>query len=100
MTKEETNKEEREYWKVGFEPRGFRDVYWCWNLNEPFVVSYRGEGENRKRFCENCNAHDFDDQNHVFICSIYKPHWHKTWDGVDESEKKIIKGQESSHTNV
>lgn len=89
--------------KITFESRGFRDVYWCWNLNEPFIISYRDENEVRKPFCENCNSillralddeenyskNDFVD--HPFICFIHKPHWHKSWDGVGSVTEDDVK---------
>lgn len=81
--------EKKEYKKIDFTPRGFRDVYWCWHLNEPFVIEYRDSEVGRKRFCPNCNANDFDEENHIFICTVFKPFWHKTWDGIDETEKVV-----------
>ena len=65
------------------DPMGFRDLYWCWNLNEPFIIEY----QRNKPFCPNCNALDVDalmdeqpiklseefKTNHTFICHISLP---------------------------
>lgn len=71
--------------KIGYKPRGFRDVHWCWNLNEPFIIEYREHTKDgAKRHCTGCNMTDFDDWNHPFICTVYKPRWHETYQSFGE----------------
>jgi hypothetical protein len=53
--------------------KGFRDVYWCWHINEPVVLEYAGSD----LLCRNCgtrasNLEDFEDE-HMFIVHIRKP---------------------------
>lgn len=84
MTDSEDAREEfEEYMKirrheiVTFEPKGFRDVYWCPYLNEPVIVEYRRPSPNK--FCVNCSG-DIDHpgvppfySKHTFICNVGKP---------------------------
>jgi hypothetical protein len=74
---------------IEFEPKGFRDVYWCYSLNEPVIIEWHknSEGESEERFptCINCNwideGYDREDKivsdtfltEHTFICHILKP---------------------------
>ncbi len=52
---------------VAATPKGFRDLYWCWIINEPGVA--KGDGT-----CSECgyNVRDLDDR-HTFIAHIRKP---------------------------
>ncbi len=75
---------DKEYKKISLKPRGFRDIYWCWNLNEPVILEYRDD----KPYCVNCSS-ELSEDTHVFICSVFKPLWHKSWDGIDEENKKV-----------
>lgn len=56
-------------------PQGFRDVYWCYNLNEPVIIDY----ENDKPGCSLCNyrVDTLPDEGflrmHKFIKHILKP---------------------------
>lgn len=60
--------------RVTDEPKGFRDVYWCLLLNEPFVIEYDGN----KPTCPNCDCGPFDSveqmagNDHVFVCHVAK----------------------------
>jgi hypothetical protein len=59
---------------VTFEPKGFRDVYWCPALNEPFVVEYDlilGSPNAGKTVCPYCGTLEFSE--HTFIAHILKP---------------------------
>ncbi len=51
--------------------RGFRDVYWCWIINEPgFIYGPKQDG----RICPNCgNEIEGLSDEHTFIVSIKKP---------------------------
>jgi hypothetical protein len=53
------------------EPRGFRDLYWCWNLNEPEIFIYTGENADQYS-CPNCGPDPYEGQ-HTFIEHILKP---------------------------
>jgi len=44
--------------------KGFRDIYWCPNLNEPFIVKFI----NGKIHCPNCDC--FEHPEHTFIGHI------------------------------
>ncbi len=63
---------------VDFEMKGYRDVHWCYILNEPWVIQYR-DGH---AYCTNCTWLDDGEKgqltevflgHHPFICHIYKP---------------------------
>lgn len=56
--------------KVEYKPQGFRDVYWCPSLNEPFVIEYITGTD--KRYCPLCKTQEFD-EGHEFIAHILKP---------------------------
>lgn len=64
--------------KLDYKARGYRDLYWCWNFNEPFIVTYKDYKKNpsKKRFCRNCRQVFFNEKKHIFIAHIYKPRWH------------------------
>ena len=46
------------------EKKGFRDLYWCPNLNEPFIIQFRY----KKLYCPNCAS--FEHPEHIFIGHI------------------------------
>jgi hypothetical protein len=51
-------------------PTGFRDLYWCWHLNEPVIIEYR----DKQSYCTNCHADLLgDSEEHTFIAHVYKP---------------------------
>jgi len=61
---------------VSFESRGFRDVYWCPSLNEPYIITYKLGTQ--FPVCSGCNnvyesIERMENDFHTFICSIYKP---------------------------
>lgn len=58
--------------RVTFEEKGYRDVRWCPNLNEPFIIEY--DLKTGKLDCPNCGS--YEESNHQFICHILKPHYH------------------------
>lgn len=66
---------------VTFTVKGFRDVYWCYILNEPMINQFKREpGQEPKLMCPNCNWVDYGKEpseeflsQHVFICHIVKP---------------------------
>lgn len=63
---------ERASW-VNFEPKGFRDVYWCGPVNEPMVLEYRGD----TTYCPLCKREDVvgdEGFGHAFICHVVKPY--------------------------
>lgn len=53
--------------------RGFRDVWWCWILNEPEFPTYGGESGG-EHICPGC-GHDVEElsDRHTFIAHIRKP---------------------------
>ena len=53
--------------------RGFRDVWWCWIINEPEFPTYGG-GPDGKHVCPGCGfaIEDLEDE-HTFIAHILKP---------------------------
>ena len=55
--------------RVTSSPKGYRDVYWCWILNEPVILT-RVQGV---LHCDNCHleVHDHE-KDHTFICHIEK----------------------------
>lgn len=55
--------EERSQW-VSSTPVGFRDLYWCPSLNEPFVGLE----------CGYCKINMAEDGNHVFLGHVRKPY--------------------------
>ncbi len=55
---------------VTFEPLGYRDVYYCFLVNEPNFAFYPSEG---KYECPDCHCELPDDNYHVFVCHINKP---------------------------
>lgn len=56
------------------EPLGFRDVYWCYLLNEPVIITYHFEDGVEKPWCIHCQGEMVHgDGIHVFICHINKP---------------------------
>ncbi len=51
-------------------PTGSRDLYWCWHLNEPVIISYR----DGLSYCDNCRAELLgDEDSHTFIAHVLKP---------------------------
>lgn len=56
---------------VTFEPVGFRDVYYCFLVNEPCFASYASGRD--KYDCPKCHCELPDGNYHVFICHINKP---------------------------
>ena len=38
------------------EPKGYRDIYWCWRLNEPFFSEWPVNEGVRQLRCPNCNC--------------------------------------------
>ena len=62
---------ERSPW-MSMEPAGFRDIYWCSSLNEPYFLSYRDGGP----YCCNCDqAMNLpSDEYHIFIGHAIKPY--------------------------
>lgn len=69
---------------VTFEPKGFRDIYWCDLSNEPFIIEYRHNQKEPLVHCSNCGWDDSLDENgpsevwlehHKFICHIHKPRY-------------------------
>lgn len=66
--------------KVTFESKGYRDVYWCPELNEPVVLVYEELFEGREPVCDHCRAIIRYEEKptgferlHVFICHVLKP---------------------------
>lgn len=56
---------------ISLEAHGFRDVYWCHNLNEPVIVTYTREKPNEP-FCTNCSG-PIDEYTHTFLLNVLKP---------------------------
>lgn len=55
---------------ITYEATGYRDVLWCWFLNEPVVIQYRKE----QPYCIACNSDPSETpEEHTFICHINKP---------------------------
>mgnify|MGYP001606118789 CR=1 FL=1 len=51
---------------ISFKPGRFRDIYWCFRLNEPMIISYK----DNEKHCVNCGV--FDKDMHVFLGHIIK----------------------------
>lgn len=48
---------------------GPRQVWWCWILNEPFIVEFKGNDSH----CPNCEQLNFEDcPKHEFVGPAYK----------------------------
>lgn len=53
-------------------PRGFRDVYWCWIVNEPGFMRYTDTGD--VQHCGECGGPLLEMANeHTFVCHVRKP---------------------------
>jgi hypothetical protein len=55
--------------RIILEAKGWRDLYWCYILNEPVIIEYK-DGQ---PFCTNCNGNPLKGQEHSFIFHILKP---------------------------
>ena len=84
--------------KLTYKPKGWRDIYWCWYANEPMVLEYRDDEpycvECQCKFKINKNGDGIFDKNwlgadHIFICHILKPFWHRTWNGKGKQVKEV-----------
>jgi hypothetical protein len=52
------------------QPKGFRDLYWCWIINEPEIVI----GPNDSPTCPSCGHSVMDlADSHTFIAHVLKP---------------------------
>lgn len=49
-------------------PKGFRDLYWCWVMNEPMIIEYKDD----RAICGVCGDWQLD-FGHTFIMHIRKP---------------------------
>ena len=54
---------------VTYISKGSRDVFWCYQLNEPVILEWRGETP----FCTCCYAAMNYPMLHTFIANIRKP---------------------------
>ena len=55
---------------VSAEARGPRDLLWCWAINEPALLEYRGNSP----VCSTCDELIYPDAGaHTFIANIRKP---------------------------
>jgi hypothetical protein len=70
----------------GSEPKGYRDVYWCWVVNEPGIIHFTKSEKNpdMKLTCACCGWVDTDGggdgspsavflTEHSFVCHAKKP---------------------------
>ena len=61
-------------------PKGFRDVYWCWAINEPSFLLSTGSQDPKEGKCGTCECvvwfpnsfMESDDERHTFVCHILK----------------------------
>lgn len=69
-----------------YERKGFRELVWCPNLNEPCILTYRHiKGEKTKTVCSACTTddHDYIMESHPFIGSVKKTYEDRT-DVIDQ----------------
>ena len=53
-------------------PKGFRDVYWCWLVNEPAFMVYAHDGETQ--LCGECGGPvTAMPETHTFCVHVTKP---------------------------
>lgn len=60
-------------------PEGFRDVYWCHSVNEPFIIEYgmptlvdgKPKPHTMCPLCR-CTQVDMENSGHIFLCHIQK----------------------------